>query len=304
MSKTDDLFKTIELLIKAEQDDLRDELDDFPLADKVVSLVDEYETKIARLLTKQKNYFKKIVKGFVVKENFFDWLVLINFIENEGFNKDEFEAKMKTTTEDFLNKAVKEFATDMMEEIDPDIPFVQPSMITVNWINDWSPKLAELMKLKTHTAIRNALNTSLDLGESIAEAADRLAQLPEFNRRRARMTALTEMLTASSVAQQESFRQSPAVTTKRWKHSGSKNNKPRPVHVALSGTTVPVEQTFDVNGYPAQYPRDVGLPAGERINCHCYMEAGIDEEILGLTADEKDQIRQQVLAEIERDSRW
>ncbi|MNN69833.1 hypothetical protein D3C81_1856510 [compost metagenome] len=93
------------------------------------------------------------------------------------------------------------------------------------------------------------------------------------------------------------------MTGKTWLHSGGSKNKERPHHVALSGTTVSKEDMFTINAprgtYTCMYPRDIRLPAGERVRCHCVLSPSVDEGILGLTAQEKELIRAQVIASLE-----
>ena len=126
-----------------------------------------------------------------------------------------------------------------MHSIDADIPFKVLSEKTEQWIESWSQELAQLMQLNTHTAIEQTLKEGIKEGRSIQEIELQLKDLPEFSRKRARVTAVTEVLTASSVAQHESYVQSPAVTAKRWKHSGGKKNQSRESHVQLDGTIIP-----------------------------------------------------------------
>lgn len=45
--------------------------------------------------------------------------------------------------------------------------------------------------------------------------------------------------------------------------------KPRAHHQALAGTTIGINESFQVGGYTALYPHDNKLPIGERANCHC-----------------------------------
>jgi len=54
---------------------------------------------------------------------------------------------------------------------------------------------------------------------------------------------------------------------------GAKGHKgvytPRPAHLDLDGRSIPWEQEFMVNGWPAAGPHDPKLPAGEVVNCGC-----------------------------------
>ncbi|MFC1285891.1 phage minor head protein [Bacillus paralicheniformis] len=60
--------------------------------------------------------------------------------------------------------------------------------------------------------------------------------------------AITEVLAASSAAQQEAYSQSPAVIAKKWKHSGGKKNNTRENHTALDGTIVGVDEYLRSRG--------------------------------------------------------
>jgi hypothetical protein len=42
-------------------------------------------------------------------------------------------------------------------------------------------------------------------------------------------------------------------------------------HTAVANKKIPIEQDFRGGGFTAEYPGDVTLPVGERINCRCYI---------------------------------
>lgn len=46
------------------------------------------------------------------------------------------------------------------------------------------------------------------------------------------------------------------------------------------------------------FPRDPKLSAGERVHCHCVLSPVVDNEILGLTAEEKEEIRREALEKL------
>ena len=50
------------------------------------------------------------------------------------------------------------------------------------------------------------------------------------------------------------------------------------------------------------YPRDVSLPAGERINCHCIQQPIVSEDILGLPLEERKKLQQQAIDDM--DDEW
>lgn len=168
-------------------------------------------------------------------------------------------------------------------------------------LKDIADELAQLTQLNTHTAIERTLKEGIKEGGSIQEIELELKDLPEFSRKRARVTAIIEVLTASSVAQHESYVQSPAVTGKKWKHSGRKKNQSRESHVQLDRTIIPLNEEFEIpgSGERCMFPRNTQLTPKERVNCHCAVGPVVDPVILGLSAEEKEEIRRNVLQNME-----
>jgi hypothetical protein len=50
------------------------------------------------------------------------------------------------------------------------------------------------------------------------------------------------------------------------------------------------------------FPVDPELPPGEAINCHCIAEDIVDEEILAMPLEERQQLQQQIIDEM--DDEW
>lgn len=219
MNKADKLIKSLDdYIVKAEKADeakLIDVVPDFPGLDKIPKYVEDYEKKVAKLLRKQRKHFLDGVKSFVSKDITLEALLV--FITSNLFAADEFAEE----TSEFLQLTVAGLAAVIMEEIDKDVPFQVLSNRSITWIEEWSADLGKLMKLNSHEALERELKKVIKDGRSIQDAELVIKDLPQFDRKRARTTAITEILTASSVAQAESYRQSPAVE-KRWRHSGSK----------------------------------------------------------------------------------
>lgn len=299
MSRVDKLLISLnEYIAKAEEDDekLTDVVPDFPGLESIPNYVEKYEKKVAKLLRKQRKHFIDGVKSYVSKDITLEALLI--YLTMNLFAEDEFAEEMEEETSAFLQLTVAGLAAELMDSIDKDVPFEVLSNRSVTWIEEWSKDLGKLMQLNTHEALERELKKVIEEGGSIQDAELAIKDLPQFDRQRARTTAITEVLTASSVAQVESYRQSPAVEKKRWRHSGSKKNNPRKEHKDLDGEEIPVDEKFDVNGYEADYPRDPALPASERINCHCVLSPVVSESILGLSKEEKEEIRRQVLEEM------
>ncbi|MFP3421766.1 phage minor head protein, partial [Bacillus sp. SIMBA_154] len=255
------------------------------------------EKTTAKLLRLQRRTFLNALNGFISKDDSETLESILAFFNNDLFTSDEFAELFGKETAIFLTLTVTQLAEKIMHSIDADIPFKVLSEKTEQWIESWSQELAQLMKLNTHEAIEQTLKEGIKEGRSIQEIELELKDLPEFSRKRARVTAVTEVLTASSVAQHESYVQSPAVTAKQWKHSGGKKNQSRESHVQLDGTIIPLDEEFEIpgSGERCMFPRDTNLTPKERVNCHCAVGPVVDPAILGLSAEEKEEIREAVL---------
>lgn len=69
---------------------------------------------------------------------------------------------------------------------------------------------------------------------------------------------------------QEFFEAKGKKKTKIW-HTAL-DERVRVTHMALEGVEIPVNDYFDVGGYPARYPLDSTLPIQETANCRCSIE--------------------------------
>lgn len=297
MEPIERLLTSIATIVKAEEGDMIEDVPDFPGLQKVPDYVEDFESAVAKLLRGQRKHFVNGINSFVAKDETLD--NIINFVTQDLFASDEFAALLSAEAVLFLTATITDLAADMMKAIDKDVAFNTLSGRTTKWIKDWGKDLGKIMVLTSHNAVEEALITAVEEGESVQVAVQRIKDLPQFDRERARVTAQTEILAASSRSQWEAYKQSPAVVAKRWRHSGSKNNNPREAHVKMDGDEVPVDDPFDVNGHSGDYPRDPQLPPGERIGCKCVMSPVTDKKILGLSPEEKEAIRQQVLSEME-----
>lgn len=145
------------------------------------------------------------------------------------------------------------------------------------------------------TGITNAAKTGLRLELRRAMAGG--LSMQEFTRRvgkalpgpgpfgtvarRAEIVARNEVLNVFQFgkdAQQEKFREQGIEYEKTW--VTSRDARVRPSHLVLDGTTLPMEEDFDVGGFPAARPRDPRLPASEAIGCRCDLALRFVEKTL------------------------
>ncbi|MCY9340604.1 hypothetical protein MOF28_19950 [Bacillus haynesii] len=305
MNKTDQLLNSLKAFIrKAEEEDeksLVEVIPDFPGLSKIPGYVQEYEKKVARLLRRQRKRFLNGVNDFVSKDSKETLEAILVYFTQNLFAGDDFEEQFRELTEGFLQQTIEELASVIMDSLDPEVRFKALSSRSTNWIKGWSEELAEIMKLNTHEAVENVLTEAIGNGASIQDIELTLRDLPQFDRSRARTTAITEVLAASSAAQQEAYTQSPAVIAKKWRHSGGKKNNPRENHMALDGTVIGVDEEFAIpgSGETCMHPRDSKLSAKERVHCHCVLSPVVDHKILGLSPEEKEEIRREALANME-----
>ena len=214
---------------------------------------------------------------------------------------DRLKAKLATVFTEHLSEFMPEFVAYYIAQTDRSLKLEVVSKRTTAWVKSWSEQLGEIMQLNSHKEIETILTKGLKDGTGIASFTREILDSgirDEYYK--ARRVALTEVLGAHSVAQQEAFMQSPAVVDKAWKHTGAYRNEPRQNHVDMDGQRVPKDAPFTLTGikggtYEPMYPRDVILPPEERINCHCICQPVVSEDILGLSLEERQRLQQEAI---------
>lgn len=210
-----------------------------------------------------------------------------------------FKGQFKTFMPHYVNAYI--------QAVDAELRLGQMSQRTIAWVDSWSRQLGELMQLSSHRELDGILKKALESGQSIAETT---RQLQESGIRdeyyKARRAALTEVLRAHSVSHQEAQMQSPAVVSKRWRHSGTKKITPRKNHQIINGQTVPKDKPYtlwadDGMIYYPMYPRDPELPPSESVNCHCISQSVVDDKILGMPLEERQRLQQEAVAKMDDD---
>lgn len=302
MTKVDKLLVGLNAFIQKAEEGVEDITavlpDDIPELDELPGLVEEFEALTAKLLRQQRKFYLDAFQSFISKDDELTLESMLNYFQNDLFAADEFALLYGVEAATFLTNTTESLTKVIMESIDKDVAFNVLSKRTTDWVASWSTELAEIMQLNTHKSIESELIAAIKNGESIQQAELRLKDLPEFDRKRARATARTEILAASSQANWESFMQSPSVEGKKWKHSGSKKSKPRPTHVAMDGEVVGMDELFLVDGEFGMYPRDTTFSAKNRVNCGCVIGPVVNQDIIRLSPEEKEEIRKQVLEEL------
>lgn len=298
------LIKAIDNYIAKADEGLTEQLDDegFLKPKKSFQYIKDIEDSAAEALLAETDYFVAETEKAVDLETFAKdiWPSLkIN---------DTLKPIIAALFKEQFEKFMPEFASYYIKQTDKKLKLEQVSKRTTAWVEKWSEELGEIMQLNSHKEVERILEKGLKDGKGVADFTKALLDSgvrDEYYK--ARRVAVTEVLRAHSVAQQEAFMQSPAVSEKMWKHTGEYRNEPRQNHVEMNGQCVPVDEPFDLTGadggsYSPMYPRDTSLPPEESINCHCICQPVVNEEILGLPLEERQQLQQQIVDEM--DDEW
>ncbi len=306
-TKAEEVILKINRILKAESDELESDLSDFELADYLVERIDAYEKELAKVFKEQRDYFLDLMDEQLAKadDDEADISLLEYFLKKvlpQALVDDIMSGKIRVLSIEFLTSILDTITATVMQAIDKEVAFKQVSGFALAWVDDWSEQLGDLLQVSSHNSVSSILKKTLAEGKGMQHAISALKKLPDFDRTRARRVAITEILTANSQAQAEAFRQSPSVAGKRWRHSGTRKINARKAHIALDGVEVGKDEPFDVNGHEGMFPRDTSLPPSERVECHCTMQPVIDSNILSLSADEKEKIRQKTMEEFDYDS--
>jgi hypothetical protein len=216
-------------------------------------------------------------------------------------DEDETAEMIEDVALEMYIEVVPELATSYMQGVEGDMAVDTLRQRTSDWLVSWSQRLGELMKTTSHNQITNAIQETIDNGDDIATLTRRIQEggwRSEYYQ--AKRVAVTEVLRAHSVAQEEAIQQSPATDRKIWRHTGAHKNQPRQNHVDMDGQIVPKDQPFEMKGikggtYSPMYPRDPSLPPEESINCHCIHYGVANDEILGMTYEERRKMQQEII---------
>lgn len=142
---------------------------------------------------------------------------------------------------------------------------------SVEYIKNHVIKFSKEVQQTTHDSIINSLTDGYKAGKSMTELADRIDNLPEFDRNRAIKVARTETMTASNAGEYESYNQCDYVIGKEW--LSSHDSRVRSTHAAANGQKRKLDEPFDVGGSKLMFPGDssLGAAAKEIVHCRCTM---------------------------------
>lgn len=308
MNNCNDLLIAIERYILKADNDLEQTLKDAGYVEpkKTVKRINEIEDQLADAFREESDEFLEWLKRAEEKnidlEKFYEesWPL---FVEGDNIKEALFEVFY-----DELSTIMPDLVNDYIKQADPELIAEQITQRTTDWVSSWSEELSEKMELSSHEEIEKVLTNTLESGKGISDlTAQIMTEGIRDEEYKARRVAVTEMLRAHSVAQEESILQNPCVESKEWVHTGNHKNTPRENHVAMNGQIVAKEEPFELTGadgitYYPMHPRDSILPPGESVNCHCIHRGIVSEDILGLSLEERQALQNQAIADM--DDAW
>lgn len=306
ISNADSILDAIDRYLAKAEKNLADTLADegFAEAEKTVEAINSLHEDVAEALQNQTEEFVAALKE--APED--DWEKAQENVA-EMLENDEIAEHIEEAAMDMFQTEVPKLATIYIRESDGDLVVDTIRQRTESWIASWSQRLGELMKVSTHKQMTDAIQNTIDKGESIQELTRKIMDggwRSEYYK--ARRVAVTEVLRAHSVAREEAIQQSPSTDRKEWRHTGTHKNKPRPNHVEMDGKIVPKDEPFELKGrdgniYHPRYPRDPEkLPASETINCHCIHRGVAADDAIGMSLEERRRLQQKYIEE--DDAAW
>lgn len=292
------LMTAIEMYLKKAEEDLEEIFESEGRAEpeESVNAVDRIETGIENALTDQTDFLLGEIKKHTELSSLLAAGVLEKIFESDN-TCDAIRDVVSREFKDLIPKLTKGY----VGFIDTELKINAVSQRTLDWIDDWSIELADMMKVTAHDALSKMIQDSFAKGNDISSLTlDIMENGIRDEYYRARRAAVTEVLRAHNVSKQEAAMQNPAVTQKMWRHTGAHKNEPRENHVAMDGQIVDKDKPFTLTGadgsvhYP-MYPVDPSLPASESVNCHCIAQDIVDENILGLPLEERQRLQQEAI---------
>lgn len=298
LGNADGIIGAIDSYLAKADDDLEEQLsaEGYTDASDTVKQINDMTEEVAEILQEQTDEVVEFLKANEDEE----WETIANKLE-KILQNDDSDAQIAEVVQDTYTSFVPQIANSYMQEIEEGLTISVLRDRTVSWIEEWSVQLGRLMKLTTQNQVGTLIANTIRDGKSVADLTRKIMDSGIRNEySRARAVAVTECLRAHSVAREETIQQSPATDRKEWKHTGAHKNKPRPNHVDMDGQIVPKDQPFELKGrdgamYYPMYPRDPALPASETVNCHCIHRGVANDDVLGMSLDERKALQQQYI---------
>lgn len=287
-SQAKSIISAIDRYIRKSDEEEEEELQEmgFPEAAATVAIISGLEEKIAEAIDNQSSRFCVALADYESLEAYIRE-GLSDFISDD-------------VIQDEVRDILSEYSSDMLEKftmaylIEAGMEWVgEYTNRTVDAVQHWVEDTAQYFAESSFGQLRKILENGVKAGKGVDTIArEILSEGIRDTYFQARRVAQTEVLRMHSYAAFEAMVQDPDTEMKEWHHTGAHKNRPRPNHVAMSGTTVPKMERFELHGadgciYRPMYPRDSCLPASESVNCKCIIRTQIGNPDMTLDTEEK-----------------
>lgn len=287
-SRARDIVVAIDRYIRKTEEDEESELQEigYPEAAATVAAVALLEEKLAEAVDNQSKRFCAALTNYesleaYIRDGLPDFII-----------SDTIEDEIKDILNELYDDMLIQFTTAYLEEAGLEWAG-EYTHRTLDAIQHWAEDTAKYFAESTFDQLRKILEDGAKAGKSPDTIAREI--MKEGIRDtyyQARRVAQTEVLRMHSYAAFEAMVQDPDTEMKEWHHTGAHKNHPRPNHVAMSGTTIPKMERFELHGadgciYHPMFPRDSCLPASESVNCRCIIRSKRSAPDMTLDTEEK-----------------
>ena len=184
-------------------------------------------------------------------------------------------AEFRDTVKPVLRQILTSAAEASIEDYALGISFDVLDPHVTEWLDASAQRFATQVNATTWDQLRTALADGVREGESIADLAERVAQvMGDRIASSAETIARTQVIPAFNAGTHESWRQSGVVKRKRW--LSTNDGRTRDAHVRAHGQEVGLDEPFVVDGEDLLYPGDPAGSPENIINCRCTMTAVVE----------------------------
>jgi len=179
---------------------------------------------------------------------------------------------------DELDPAWKEsvagWADGVLDELNVDARFDLQNPRVKKHLQEFRGRMS-IVNETTEASVRRQLVEGMRAVEGYEDLAARVQGVMGGNRAHAEKVARTETTRSSNFASEAAYRQSGVIPRKEWIPTVS-DDRTRDEHLALNKEIVAIDEPFEINGNPADFPGGFGI-AELDINCRCTVAPVVDD---------------------------
>lgn len=232
-----------------------------------------WRTLIGKVRDEEGAYQSKIRQHFLIleKEVLFNLRtrrkaaedVLVISIDDVLFDKEKAAKQVRRDTDPIYKSALLKGYESVIRELGIDLPFDLLTPEVESFLAEKRFEIADLIDGPAEDRLRAALQDGVANGENLEKIADRVSEVFDMERSRARRIARTEVAESFNGGRFETMK---AAEVEKLEWLTARDARVREEHVSLDGQIVTLGDRFS-NGL--LYPLDPAGPAEEIVNCRC-----------------------------------